>query len=106
MCGASEAEYIASRRLTASEVAMTMSSGACSESSCSAVNCEAPAITRMLIAMISASGQPASAASTPKSMPKGTITSRNGSASRTPSQKAPRIVESVMLAVPSASRPL
>ena len=78
------------RRLTASAVAMTMTSGACSERSWRAVNCEAPAITITVIPMVSASPQPASAATTPKSSPNGTMTMRNGSASRKPRQNAAR----------------
>ncbi len=68
------------------------------------MNWAAPAITITLIAMVSASGQPASPATTPNSIPNGTITTRNGRPSRTPSQKARRIVDSVMVAAPSVRR--
>ena len=55
------------------------------------MNCEAPAMTTALMASVSRSRQPASFASTPNSSPNGTMTSRNGRASRRPSQKARRI---------------
>ena len=58
------------------------------------MNCEAPAITSTLMPRICASVQPASLASTPKIMPKGTTTIRNGRLSRAPCQKARRIERS------------
>ena len=56
--GVSEAEYIAMRRLTASAEASAISAGALSVSSCSAVNCAAPAMTSTEKPIVSASDSP------------------------------------------------
>ena len=66
------------------------------------MNCEAPAITSTLMPRVCASVQPASLASTPKIMPKGTTTIRNGRLSRAPCQKALRVERSGIGAVPGA----
>ena len=59
---------------------MTTMVGASSTISCTAVNCAAPAMTRVENPITCARFNPASVPTTPKSIPKGTTTSKNGSA--------------------------
>jgi len=72
--------------LTANEVSKTMITGALSVISCTAVNCEAPPITRIEKPMTSARLNPASVPATPNSRPNGMMTSKNGRLCRTPRQ--------------------
>ena len=89
---ASEAEYIAIRRFTASAEMITMIVGALSVNSCSAVSWAAPAMTRIEKVMVSRTLSPDSVATTPKSRPNGPTTRMNGAASRTPLQKIDFVV--------------
>jgi hypothetical protein len=62
------------RRFTASAEATTISVGASSDISCSAANCEAPAMTPMEKPITCARFSPASVPTTPKRIAKGTTT--------------------------------
>ena len=74
------------RRLTASEARITIKVLACSFISCTAVNCEAPAMTSTEKPNTSNRLIPASLPATPNNRPNGTITSTQGRPWRTPRQ--------------------
>jgi type 1 fimbria pilin len=81
-----EAEYIAMRRFTASDDSSTTTVGVLSSSSCSAVNCAAPAKVVMVKNMVSKIDNPASVATTPSNSANGVTTRINGAPWRTPVQ--------------------